>query len=120
MTKIIVTWLVSFLSIKFLSFLIPQIVVGDFLYFGIFLVVFSLINLVIKPVLQFFTFPITILTLGLFSVVINFFCLWLAVDITKVIQINTSGLFWLLCMFLISSVLSWSSQVFDGSKQDQL
>ena len=111
MIKIIISWIISFVSIKLLSFLVPAISVGDFLPFGIFLVVFAFINFFIKPVLQFFTFPINVLTLGLFSVVVNFFCLWLAIDTTGVIRVNTSGVFWLLCMVLISLALSWSNQI---------
>jgi putative membrane protein len=114
MIKIIITWILSFLSIKLLSFLVPAISVGDFLPFGIFLLVFALINFFIKPVLQFFTWPINFLTLGLFSIVINFFCLWLAIDTTGVIRINTNGLFWLLCMFLISVALSLSNQLHES------
>jgi putative membrane protein len=111
MTKIIVYWLVSFLSLKVLDFLLPQIVVGGFLEVGVFLIVLSLVNLFIKPVLQFFTFPITFLTLGLFSIVVNFFCLWLVIDTTGVVRIETSGVFWFFCMVLISIALSWSNQV---------
>jgi putative membrane protein len=114
MIKIIITWILSFLSIKLLSFLVPQITVGDFLPFGIFLLVFALINFFIKPVLQFFTWSISFLTLGLFSLVINFFCLWLAIDATKVININTTGLFWFFSMILISVALSWSNQLQDN------
>jgi uncharacterized membrane protein YvlD (DUF360 family) len=114
MIKIIITWILSFLSIKLLSFLVPQITVGDFLPFGIFLLFFALINFFIKPVLQFFTWPINFLTLGFFSVIVNFLCLWLAIDTTKIININASGLFWLLCMILISVALSWSNQLQDN------
>jgi uncharacterized membrane protein YvlD (DUF360 family) len=114
MIKIIITWILSFLSIKLLSFLVPQISVGDFLPFGLFLLAFALINFFIKPVLKFFTWPINFLTLGLFSIVVNFFCLWLAIDTTGVIRINTNGVFWLLCMFLISVALSWSNQLQDS------
>jgi putative membrane protein len=114
MIKIIITWILSFLSIKLLSFLVPQITVGDFLPFGVFLLVFALINFFIKPVLQFFTWPINFLTLGLFSIVINFICLALAIDTTGAIRINTNGVFWLLCMILISLALSWSNQLQDS------
>ena len=113
MLKIIISWLFSFLSIKALSFLVPQIIVGDFLLFGVFLLVFALINFFLRPILQFLTFPLTVLTLGLFAGIVNFFCLWVALDLTQVIQINASGVFWLVCMILISTALSWSSQLAD-------
>ena len=41
-------------------------------------VVLAAINAVLKPVLFVLTLPFTILTLGLFLLVLNAFCLWLA------------------------------------------
>jgi putative membrane protein len=111
MTKIIIYWLVSFLSLKVLDFLLPQIVVSGLLEVGVFLIVLSLINFFIRPVFQFFALPITFLTLGLFSILVNFFCLWLAIDTTKVISIDATGIFWFFSMVLISVALSWSNQV---------
>jgi putative membrane protein len=40
-------------------------------------VVLSLLNAVLRPLLIFFTLPVTIVTLGLFTLVINAFLLWL-------------------------------------------
>jgi putative membrane protein len=39
--------------------------------------IFGLVNAVVKPVLGFFTFPITIITLGLFLVILNTLMLYL-------------------------------------------
>jgi putative membrane protein len=38
----------------------------------------SIINLIVRPVIKVLTLPITILTLGLFSFVINTFMFWMA------------------------------------------
>ena len=40
-------------------------------------VIFGLVNVVIKPVLKFFSLPFIILTLGLFSLIVNAAMLWL-------------------------------------------
>ena len=37
----------------------------------------GLVNAVVRPILVVLTFPITLLTLGLFLLVLNAFCLWL-------------------------------------------
>ena len=39
--------------------------------------VLGLINALVRPVLVILTFPLTLLTLGLFLLVLNAFCLWL-------------------------------------------
>ncbi len=39
--------------------------------------IFGVINAIIRPILKFFTFPLLILTLGLFTFVLNGLMLWL-------------------------------------------
>src|SRR3954468_23158865 len=39
--------------------------------------VFGIVNAIIRPILKFFTFPLFILTFGLFSLVLNGMMLWL-------------------------------------------
>lgn len=45
--------------------------------------VFGVVNTFIRPVLRFFSFPIRILTLGLFTLVINALMLWLTANIAQ-------------------------------------
>jgi putative membrane protein len=42
-------------------------------------IILSILNLLIKPVLHLISLPITILTLGLFSLIINGFLFWLMI-----------------------------------------
>jgi putative membrane protein len=67
--------------------------------------VLGVINALIKPVLAFFTFPLTLATLGLFVFVLNGFCLWL---VTLVVGGFHIASVWaaILGAFLIS-VVSW-------------
>lgn len=59
------------LIIMFTAWIVPGIQVEDFKWAFIVGIVISLINLFIKPILIFITLPINILTLGLFTLVIN-------------------------------------------------
>ena len=113
MFRIIFSCVFSFIFLKGLSVVFPQIIVGDFLPFALFLIVLSLVNNFIKPVLQFFSFPISLLTLGLFGWLINFLCFWLAVDAVGVIKVNASGVLWFVSMLLISLTLSVSTKLFE-------
>ena len=65
----------------------------------------GLVNAIVRPVLVVLTFPITLLTLGLFLLVLNAFCLWL-------VSVFVSGLhvdgFWpAFWGALLVSVVSW-------------
>ena len=44
--------------------------------------VFNLVNLIVKPVIKLLSLPLYILTLGLFTLVVNAFMLWLTTWIT--------------------------------------
>ncbi|ABL05194.1 phage holin family protein [Mycobacterium ulcerans] len=46
-------------------------------------VIFGLVNAIIKPIVQFLSIPLYILTLGLIHVVINAFMLWITARITE-------------------------------------
>ncbi|NLL70092.1 MAG: phage holin family protein [Epulopiscium sp.] len=53
-------------------------------------IIFSVLNMIVKPILKFISFPITCLTIGLFSLVINGFILYLTAFLSS-IQIDTFG-----------------------------
>lgn len=45
--------------------------------------IFGVINAIIRPILKFFTFPLLILTLGLFTFVLNGLMLWLTSSLSS-------------------------------------
>lgn len=68
---IIITWLVTTISFLIISRL-PLGVEIDSIGKAIWAAaVFGILNALVRPVIAFFAFPITLLTLGLFSIVIN-------------------------------------------------
>ena len=74
--------------------------------------VFGFVNTFIRPVLRFLSFPITILTLGLFTLVINALMLLLTASIAMRLGIGFTvrgfvpALLGALCVSLLSIVLS--------------
>ena len=71
MTHLIVTWLVSALALWLVAQIIPGIEVRDFGSALIATVVIAIVNVTLGPILRFLAFPLTFLTLGLFSLVIS-------------------------------------------------
>jgi len=76
MMKLIAKFLLIVLAILAVAELVPGISVDGFWTALVVAVVLSVINLTIRPVLLVLTFPITILTLGLFVFVLNAFLFW--------------------------------------------
>ena len=69
--------------------IIPGLEVVDYVDLIFFGLILGIVNAVIRPVLVFLTLPINIITLGLFSLVINAFTFWLASEITYGIHITS-------------------------------
>lgn len=78
--------------------------------------VFGLVNAVIRPIVKFFSFPLVILTLGLFVLVINALMLWLTAGVTPWLEVAGFGAaFW---GALVIAVVSFVANlvVGDGKK----
>lgn len=71
-------FLLNILAIMFCAWLLPGIEVNGFVGAVIVAVVLGIINAIVKPILIFFTLPITLITLGLFLLVIDSFMILLA------------------------------------------
>lgn len=71
MWTLILRWIAFALIIMFAGWLIPGISVENFISAMIVTVVIALINAFIKPVILLLTLPINIVTLGIFTLIIN-------------------------------------------------
>jgi putative membrane protein len=67
----ILKFIASALAVMFLSYILPGVHIAGFGTAMVVVIILSLCNLTIKPLLIFFTLPITLVTLGLFLLVIN-------------------------------------------------
>lgn len=71
MVRFIVQWLVTAVGLWLSSVLIPGIAFRDTTILILAALVLGLINAVIRPILVIVTIPITLITLGLFLLVVN-------------------------------------------------
>lgn len=75
---LLVRWILFALAIIFVAWLVPGIDVENFQSAMLVTVIIALINIFIRPLIVFITLPINILTLGIFTLVINALLLMLA------------------------------------------
>ena len=75
---LIVSWFLSALALWLVALMIPGIEVRGFRSALVATAVIAVVNALIGPVLRFISFPLTILTLGLFLLVVNAILLKLA------------------------------------------
>jgi putative membrane protein len=92
-------------SIIIAAYFIPGVRVGSFfsaLWVALFL---GVVNVLVRPVLIFITLPINILTLGLFTFVINAVLILLASSVIKGFEV--AGFWWALLYSVVLSAVNY-------------
>jgi putative membrane protein len=88
MLNFLLTWLVATVSLIITTYLVPGVAISSFAGAAIASIVIGLINATVKPVLTILTLPLTILTLGLFLLVVNGISLSLAAYFTPGLSVD--------------------------------
>ena len=78
----LLTWLVAALSLLLTAYFVPGFEFDSFITAAIAALILGLVNAIVRPILLILTFPLTILTLGLFLFVVNALMLWLVGSLT--------------------------------------
>ncbi|KAB2952083.1 phage holin family protein [Heliorestis acidaminivorans] len=109
MNAIIMRWLFNTLALVIAAFIIPGIEVLGIAEAMIAAFLLGVVNAFIRPLVLIFTLPITVLTLGLFALVINGLMLWMVSAIVPGLEIAGfwSAFFGAIILSLVSTLLSW-------------
>lgn len=89
--SILFAWIIITIAILLAAYLIPGIKVDSLGAAIIGAAILGLLNALIKPILIILTFPITLLTLGLFIFVINALLFWLAGSTIRGFSVRSFG-----------------------------
>jgi putative membrane protein len=108
MKNFLLTWLGTALALLITSHIVPGFMIKTFVAALFAAIVIGLVNAIIRPILSVLAFPITLITFGLFTFVINALTLWLASAITPGSGFQIQGF---IPAFLGSIVLSIVSSV---------
>ena len=101
---LLLVWLLNAVALLVVAYLLPGITVASFGSALIAALVLGLLNMLVKPVLVLLTLPITIVTLGLFLIVLNALLFWFAGSVLKGFQVN--GFWWAVIGALLYSLIS--------------
>ena len=86
--RLLVHWILSALSLMLVAHFVPGFYVSGFLYAMLAAVVIGLINATLGAVLKVLTFPLSVVTLGLFLLVINALMLKLAAAVVPGFEVR--------------------------------
>lgn len=81
--NLILRWLISTLSVIVAAYIVPGVKIANTWTALMAALVIGLVNALIRPLIILLTLPVNILTLGLFTLVINALMFWLASSIVK-------------------------------------
>lgn len=101
---ILINWLLSALAIIAAAYILPGVHVQDFLTALVLAIVLGIINAILKPILVMLTLPITLVTLGLFTLVINALLVLLATLIVPGFQVD--NFLWALLFSIVLSLVN--------------
>jgi len=104
--SLIIGWAINAASLLVLAWLMPAVTVASFGTALVAALVLGLLNAVIRPVLLVLTLPVNLLTLGLFTFVINGFLFWLAARFLEGFEVRSFG--WAMLAAIVYSLISWT------------
>ncbi len=95
LTLVIITYIIDGFDVTIMAALVAAVLLG-------------IVNAVIRPIVLFLTLPLNVLTLGLFTFIVNALMLWLVAGIVKGFTIHGfwAAFFGALLLSLISSLLT--------------
>lgn len=106
---LILRWIINAVALLAITQVLPGFVVENFYYALVAALVLGLINAVIRPVLLILTLPINIITLGLFTFVINALLIWFVSTFIQGFNIDSflTALAAAILLWAVSVVTNW-------------
>jgi len=114
--KTLLKFLLAGASVLLAAYLLPGVSIDGFVTALWVVVVMALANTFVRPVLVFFTLPISILTLGLFLLVINILMIFLVDYLVVGLQID-GVINALLFGFVLSVINGLFGKIIDGGRK---
>lgn len=109
--KLLINWIIAAVAIIIAAYILPGVTVSGFVPALVLAVVLGAINAFIRPILIILTFPISVLTLGLFAVILNTLLIMLAAAIVPGVQI--ASFWWALLFGIVLAVVHAVFRAFD-------
>ncbi len=105
---LIIRWVVNAFALLAIAYILPNVEVAGFGAALIAALILGVINAVIRPILLVLTLPVNILTLGLFTFILNGFLFWFAGSILEGFEVVGfwAAIFGALLMALVNGILS--------------
>ena len=105
MSTFVIHWIVTATALGVASWILPGIHVSSWPALLVAALVLGFVNAVIRPILFILTLPITVLTLGLFYLVVNGIAFGLAAAVVPGFEVDS--FLWAMLGALVVGLISW-------------
>jgi putative membrane protein len=112
MKRFLIHWLIIALALWVTAYILPGVTIDSTQALAIAAIVLGLVNALIRPILTILTLPITILTLGLFYLLVNGFTFFIAAKLVP--GFHVGGFWWSVLGALLVSIISSFVGAFGG------
>lgn len=112
--RVFLNWIIAAIAIMVAAYLLPGVAVAGLVSALVLAVVLGAINAFIRPILVLLTLPINIITLGLFTIVINAVLVLLAASIVPGFSVD--GFWWAVLFAVVLSIVNSVFSMFGGKE----
>ena len=107
--RLIINWLLSAIALLIVAYIVPGFYVHSFMAALVAAAVIGIINATLGLVLKVITFPLTVLTLGIFWVVINAVMIEIASAIVRGFDVRSFGAAFIgaILLSIINMIFRW-------------
>jgi putative membrane protein len=113
--RLLLVWILSAIALLVVAYLYPGVQVQDWKAAAVAALVLGLVNTLVKPILVILTLPVTILTLGLFLLVINALLFWAVASLVP--GFHVTGFWAAMLGAVLYSLITWAlSQLLPDKK----
>jgi len=112
--KLVMHWFISALAILISAYLLPGIMISGFFVAFVTAIVLGFVNVFLRPLLILLTLPITILSMGLFALVVNALLIMLTGAIVPGFYVDGffSALLFSIILFLL--IIFWDIKIVEN------
>jgi putative membrane protein len=111
---ILLRWVLGALAVMLVTWIVPGITIENFWIALVVALVLGLLNAIVRPVLVLLTLPVTLLTLGLFVLVINAVVFLLASALVPGFEVDG---FWAAFIgAILMAIVVWAVNTISGKK----
>jgi putative membrane protein len=100
----LVSWLLLTAAVAITAYILPGVTVSGFLAALVTALILGVVNMLVRPVLLLVTLPINLLTLGLFTFVVNAVCVLLVAAIVPGFKVRS--FWWALAFSLVLAIIN--------------